>query len=201
MTRKIAEVAAPRSISVMDAPVSGGREGAEAGMLTVMVGADRTLFERVKPVFEVIGDHQKVFHVGELGAGNAMKLCHSLINGTTLVAISEAMVIGCREGIAPQTMYDIISVSRGNSGIFQREAPKILAGDFDVGFTINLMHKDVNLATRMAQDQDVPVFAAQGAKSVYQVAKASGKGGLEMAGVATVLEEWAGVKVRSPEGS
>ncbi|MBI3068842.1 MAG: NAD(P)-dependent oxidoreductase, partial [Betaproteobacteria bacterium] len=124
------------------------------------------------------------------------KLIHGLINAATLVGIAEALVVGRKSGIDPQMMFDIISVSRGNSGIFQSRAPRMLDGNFSAAFAIDLKYKDMTLALNLAQDLKIPVVVAEAARAVFQMARAKGLGGSDIAAVVTVLEEWAGVTVR-----
>jgi 2-hydroxymethylglutarate dehydrogenase len=197
VTQEIGREAFAYSVQVLDAPVSGGPEGAEAGNLSIMVGGEKEVFERVFPLFKVIGDEKKIFHVGGLSTGHTMKLTHGLINYVTLVAISEAFVLGCKAGINPKTMFDIISVSRGNSGIFQSRAPRMLSGDFSAAFSLEGAYKDIDLTSKMAQDLKIPIYMTETARTMFQVARTMGKGNLDMAAVINVLEEWAGVNLRS----
>lgn len=196
VTQEIAHEAAGRSVEVVDAPVSGGVEGAEAGNLTVLVGGKKPVVEKIWPLLTTIGDPKKIFHVGDVGTGHGMKLIHGLINAATLVGIAEALVVGRKSGIDPQMMFDIISVSRGNSGIFQSRAPRMLDGNFSAAFAIDLKYKDMTLALNLAQDLKIPVVVAEAARAVFQMARAKGLGGSDIAAVVTVLEEWAGVTVR-----
>ena len=196
VTREIGREAKSCSVEVVDAPVSGGVEGAEAGNLTVLIGGNIDIIKKVSPLFGVIGDPKKCFHVGDLGAGHAIKLIHSHLNAITLVAIAEALVIGRKAGIDPQVMFDIISVSRGNSGMFQSRVPRMLDGDFSTAFALDLMYKDITLAASLAQDLKIPIVVGEAARAVYEMARANGNGAADVAAVVTVLEDWAGVTLR-----
>lgn len=196
VTHEIGREAKSYSVDVLDAPVSGGVEGAEAGNLTLLIGGNKEAIEKVSPLFSIIGDPKKCFHVGDLGTGHSIKLIHSHLNAITLVAISEALVIGRKAGIDPQMMFDIISVSRGNSGMFQSRAPRMLDGDFSTAFALDLMYKDLTLAASLAQDLKIPIVVGEAAHAVFEMARAKGKGPADIAAVVTVLEDWAGVTVR-----
>src|SRR3990172_363307 len=116
IAEEIAREARRCSVEVVDAPVSGGVEGAAAGTLSILIGGEKTVVEKLWPLLAVIGDPKKTFHVGGVGTGHSMKLIHGLINAATLVGVSEALVVGRKAGIDPQMMFDVISASRGNSG-------------------------------------------------------------------------------------
>ncbi|MEI6116250.1 MAG: NAD(P)-dependent oxidoreductase [Burkholderiales bacterium] len=196
ITLEIGRAAESRAVKIVDAPVSGGIEGAEAGTLSIFAGGDKAAIEQLAPLFNTIGDPDKFFHIGALGAGHSMKLIHSHLNAITLVAISEALVVGRKAGIDPQMMFDVISVSRGNSGMFQSRAPRMLDGDFSTAFSVDLMHKDLTLAAGLAQDHKVPIVVGEAARAVFEIARASGRGADDIAAIVTILENWAGVTVR-----
>ena len=196
VTHEIGQAASSVSVSVIDAPVSGGIEGAEAGTLSIFAGGQTEAIEQLSSLFAVIGDSQKFFHIGALGAGHSMKLIHSHLNAITLVGIAEALVVGRKAGIDPQMMFDVISVSRGNSGMFQSRAPRMLDGDFSTAFSLDLMHKDLTLAAGLAQDLKVPTVVGEATRAVFEIARASGRGADDIAAIVTILEDWAGITVR-----
>lgn len=190
VTLEIAEKLAQRNISIIDAPVSGGTEGAEAGTLSAFVGGTNADLARAKPILECVAQSHRIFHVGAQGSGHAMKLVHSLINGVTMTAISEALVLGRTFGLAPETMLEVIGNNRGNSGIFQSRARRMLNADFEPAFTTRLMHKDLRLASIMADKLGVPTPTCDSAKLIYEYAASEGTGDLDMASIITVWERW-----------
>lgn len=196
IAEEIAREAERHSVEVVDAPVSGGVEGAAAGKLSILIGGKQSVVEKLWPLLEVIADPKKIFHMGGVGTGHSMKLIHGLINAATLVGVSEALVVGRKAGIDPQKMFDVISASRGNSGIFQSRAPRMLDGNFDAAFAIDLKYKDMTLGIDLAQQLKIPVFVSESARAVFQVARAKGLGNADIAAVITVLEDWAGTTVR-----
>lgn len=190
VTLEIAEKLALRNISIIDAPVSGGTEGAEAGTLSAFVGGTNADLARATPVLECLAQSHRIFHVGAQGSGHAMKLVHSLINGVTMTAISEALVLGRTFGLAPETMLEVIGNNRGNSGIFQSRARRMLNADFEPAFTTRLMHKDLRLASIMADKLGVPTPTCDSAKLIYEYAASQGMGDQDMASIITVWERW-----------
>jgi len=193
--RRVADVARGRGVEVLDAPVSGGVAGAEAGSLTVMVGGDRAVFERCLEVLRVIGEN--VYHVGGVGAGNTVKLVNNLMSLVNVAALSEGMVLGVKAGVDPETLYDVVRVSTGRSHALEVKLPSIISkGRFEAGFAIDLACKDLGLAVDLGRELGVPLIVTSVARQVYELARARGMGRLDHTAVITLLEEAARVKVR-----
>ncbi len=146
----IAAAAQTAGIKVLDAPVSGGDEGARAGSLTVLVGGEESIFNRCKSVLEIIGG--QVSHLGAHGAGYSAKIAQVVLCYLHSLALSEALMLGVKGGVDPDQMLMIIQNSTGHSYAADRYGPPILAGDYDPSFTLGLALKDLNLARGMAQD-------------------------------------------------
>jgi 3-hydroxyisobutyrate dehydrogenase len=190
--RAIAAKARERGVTVLDAPVSGGVSGAEKGTLAVMVGGDRAAFEAHRPLLEAIGEH--IFHLGDVGAGATVKLMNNMIALSIGPLLQEALVVGTKAGIAPQTLFEVFSVS--SSGPLVRGLPRILRRQFeDPTFTLALAAKDVGLAVATGRDLGVPMPVAATVEQLYLWAKGRGLG--EKNSLATLLlyEEAAGVTV------
>jgi 3-hydroxyisobutyrate dehydrogenase len=133
----------------VDAPVSGGVAGAEAGSLTIMVGGPEWAVSTVRPVLEVLGS--KVLHVGDVGAGHALKALNNLLSATHMLATSEAMRIGEAFGLDPETMLTALNSSSGRSGSTEVKWPSyVLTGSYDSGFGLGLMLKDMQIAVELA---------------------------------------------------
>lgn len=194
-SRKLAGLAKARGASMLDAPVTGSKHGAEKGELTFMIGGDREVLERVMPVLRVLG--KKHIYCGQNGLGLAAKLAQNAIQATMVEAFAEGFVLAAKLGVSPQTMFEIIQSSLARSNLTDFKAPFIFKGDFTPYFPLKLMHKDLELAMEAAYAHDVPMPAAAAVKEIYGAAKAQGKGSLDYAVVITFLEELAGVKVRS----
>jgi 2-hydroxymethylglutarate dehydrogenase len=195
MIRKVSEAAKSRGVDVLDAPVSGGVAGAEAGTLTIIVGGDDDVFERCIKVFRVIGE--KIYHVGRVGAGNTVKLVNNLMSLVNIAALSEGMALGVRAGIDPQTLYDVVRVSTGRSYALEVKLPNIISkGRFKGGFAIDLACKDLGLAVNLGRELGVPLLVTSVARQVYELARARGMGRLDHTAVVMLMEEAAQVKVR-----
>ncbi len=150
--RRIGSLAADAGVSILDAPVSGGWEGADAGTLTVLVGGDATAYDRVRPVFDVIGD--KIEHLGPHGAGYVAKISQVMLCYLNSVCLTEALALGVKGGVEPEKMLDIIRHSTGRSYVADRYGPEILNGGYDDTFDLGLAVKDLRLATSLASSVD-----------------------------------------------
>lgn len=148
VAEKICVAAQTFAIDILDAPVSGGDEGARAGNLTILVGGDQALFERYLPVLEIIGE--RVSLLGHHGAGYSAKIAQVVLCYLHSLALSEALMLGVKGGVDAQQMLDIIQNSTGKSYVADRYGPPILNGDYDPSFTVGLAHKDMKLAAEMA---------------------------------------------------
>ncbi len=192
---RIAVAARPRGVHVLDAPVSGGTTGAEKATLCVMVGGDRSLYQRHKPLLDLIGD--KVMYCGELGAGAICKIVNNLIGLSVGVILSEAFTLGVKAGVPPQVLFEAISKSSGNTQSMQNFPNGLFRGNFEPGFQLDLAAKDVGLATEMGRELRVPMELANVVQQRYIEAQNRGWGKLASGAVAMVQEERAGVKVRA----
>jgi 3-hydroxyisobutyrate dehydrogenase len=144
---------------VVDAPVSGGVAGATDGTLTIMAGTDHeAALETVRPVLEILG--ARVVPCGPLGSGHAMKALNNFVAGAAYAAVAEALEIGERYGLAPETMLEVINTSTGRSfsseTVFARE---VVTGRYGTGFTLGLLAKDTSIAASIAGAAEVPAPA------------------------------------------
>jgi 3-hydroxyisobutyrate dehydrogenase-like beta-hydroxyacid dehydrogenase len=111
--KRVSSEAMDRGVDVLEAPVSGGVIGAEAGTLTVIGGGDKSVYERCRPILKVIGEN--IYHVGDVGSGNTVKLVNNLISISNVAVMSEGMVLGVKAGVSPKTLHDVIKVSSGRA--------------------------------------------------------------------------------------
>jgi len=146
--RRMAALAAPAGVHLVDAPVSGGPEGAAAGSLSVYVGGDAGPVTRCGPIFDAIGS--RVNHLGPHGAGYSAKIAQVTLCYTQTVTLIEAMLLGVKGGVAPARMLDIIRHSAGRSYSADVYGPEILAGTYDTSFPLGHAAKDLRLAMEMA---------------------------------------------------
>jgi len=193
MVKELHDVLAAKGIKMLDAPVSGGVPRAESGELSIIVGGDAAVVDACRPYFDAMSSN--VFHMGEIGLGLAMKLCNNMITQVTKVVVAEAMALGTKAGLDPQAMYDVISVSTGNSDSFRAAVPRYLSGDFSPGGTIDISYKDQELETAFAKALGVPMFMAAASQQVYQMARAAGLNKNDGSVLITLYEEMIGMQL------
>jgi 3-hydroxyisobutyrate dehydrogenase len=199
VTRELEREVATRGSALIDAPVSGGVRGAVEGTLAIMVGGDPALLERARPVLARMG--KNIFHAGPVGAGHAIKLVNNMCSGGILALTIEAVAVAARAGVDPTRAVEILQASSGRSNASDNKFPRfILNGAFDAGFAIRLMMKDLDGYGRIAQEAGVPSPVARAAAEVYRVAMARGMAEQDHTAIARIIEEWAGVSLRSPGG-
>ncbi|MER9793294.1 NAD(P)-dependent oxidoreductase [Mesorhizobium sp. M0213] len=193
--RRILAAATSKEIAFLDAPVTGGVEGAAAGTLMVMVGGDPQVFARCKPVLEKIGN--RVMHLGPHGAGYVAKISQVVLCYLNSVALSEALMLGVKGGVAPETMLGIIQDSTGASYVANRYGPAILDGSYDPGFALGLAHKDMALTLELAGSVGAELPMCEQVEAVYK--KAVDKYGFDQNHLMAVklLEEQNGTFLRS----
>jgi 3-hydroxyisobutyrate dehydrogenase len=195
--REIGATLAAKGVNFLDAPVSGGPWGAEAGTLAIMVGGAADDFARARPLFEAMGKH--IFHCGPLGSGQIVKLVNQMVGGGIMTLLAEGLVLARKAGVDPKQLVDVMSVSSANSSLLEARGKKFLLADqFVPGFMTELMRKDMALAVSMAQGLQVPTPVAAGALQQYTAALNAGLGALDFSSVLKVAETAAGVKVTSP---
>jgi len=192
--RRLAERLAARGVAMLDAPVSGGTERATSGELSIIAGGDAKTFDACRDVFAAMGT--RLFHVGGLGQGLAMKLVNNMLIQVNRVAVAEALVMGVKAGLDPRTIYDVVRVSTGTSYAFETGVPKILARDFSPGGTVDITYKDQELETAFAKQLGVPLLLANLTQQLYQMARAAGLNKEDGLAVVKVLERLAGVQVK-----
>jgi 3-hydroxyisobutyrate dehydrogenase len=191
--RRLAAALAAKGVPMLDAPVSGGTERAASGELSIIAGGDPATFDACGDLFKAMGAN--LFHVGPLGSGLAMKLVNNMLIQVNRVAVAEALVLGVKAGLDPQTIYDVVRVSTGTSYAFEHGVPKILARDFTPGGTVDITYKDQELETAFAKQLGVPLLLANVTQQLYQMARAAGLNKEDGLAVIKILEKLAGVQV------
>jgi 3-hydroxyisobutyrate dehydrogenase len=181
-------------IAMLDAPVSGGTGRAQTGELSVIAGGAADVFAKCQDLFDAMGN--RAFHVGPLGSGLAMKLVNNMLVQVNTVAVAEALVLGVKAGLDPRTIYEVVRVSTGASAAWELRVPRILAGDYAPGGTIDISYKDQELETAFAKRLGVPLLLANLTQQVYQMARAQGLNKEDGAAVVKIFERMAGVTVK-----
>jgi len=161
------EVLEQHGYTFLDAPVSGGRAGAEKGELTVLVGGDEPTLAAARPILDALT--ATVIHVGPVGSGQAAKLVNNLLVAIHLAAAREAIALGRAAGLESRTLIDAINRSSGRSAVTEINYPRwILDGAFDSGFSAALMRKDIEAARALAERLDVPLAVAETAGEIWR---------------------------------
>jgi len=191
--RRLGERLAARGIALLDAPVSGGTERATSGELSIIVGGAAETVAACQDLFRAMG--ARVFHMGALGQGLAMKLVNNMLIQVNTVAVAEALVLGVKAGLDPRAIHDVVRVSTGNSWAFESSVPRTLRRDFSPGGTVDIAFKDQELETAFAKQLGVPVLLANVTQQVYQMARAAGLNKEDGSAVIKLLEQLAGVRV------
>jgi len=186
-------VLAERGVAMLDAPVSGGVPRAVSGELSAIVGGDAVTVDACRPVLEAMAS--RIFHMGGIGQGLAMKLCNNMLGHITTIAAAEAMVLGVKAGLDPKQMFDVISQSTGNSATFQSRVPRHLSGDFSPGGTCDISFKDQELVTAFAKALGMPMLLANVSQQVFQMARAAGFSKEDGSATVKIYEKMAGVQV------
>lgn len=192
------EVAAglePHGIACLDAPVSGGVAGAVAGTLSVMVSGDAAAYETARPALQEIGRNTRL--VGDkVGQGQTLKLVNNLMAASNYAVAAECLVMGAKAGLDADTMVDVINKSSGRSFVTEAFVAKaVLNRDFDFGFRMELMSKDMRLALEEAEALGASMFTCSAAKQLYAYAMAHGGASTDVTTLIKVLEQWGSATV------
>ena len=198
VSRKLSELATTRGAQFLDAPVSGGSQGAVNGTLTIMVGGEKEVFEQARPVLEAMGKQENIFYVGPSGAGEIVKIVNNILCGAIAATIAESFVLGVKAGADVEAMAKIVGVSTGGSWQLANQFPlRAFNGSFQPGFMTDLLHKDLGLALELAAENQTTVPMTALTRQMYEMARAAGYGREDYTSVLKVLENMAGVEVRS----
>lgn len=176
VARRLAEKAASLGAVMLDAPVSGGDIGAINGTLSIMVGGDAAAFASVKPVFDVLGNPEKVIHVGGPGAGQLCKLCNQMVIGGTLAVVAEALALAKKSGVDAAKVREALLGGFAQSRVLEVHGDRALKGTFKPGFKMHLYAKDMRnvVATLAAHDCPAPVTAI--VQQLLHATMAAGRG-------------------------
>jgi 3-hydroxyisobutyrate dehydrogenase len=187
-------LAAERGVAALDAPVSGGVAGAKAATLTFMVGGSADAFARGKPVLERMG--KRVVHCGDAGNGQAAKICNNMILGASMIAVSEAFVLGEKLGLSHQALFDVASASSGQCWSLTSYCPvpgpvpaSPANNGYKPGFAAALMLKDLKLAREAAQAVQARTAIGAHAAEIYDRYAAAGHSGSDFSGIINFVRE------------
>lgn len=192
-TARIARQLKARQIRMLDAPVSGGERGAMEGTLSVMAGGKPEVFERVLPLFQLLG--RNIVHVGDHGAGQVAKACNQVVIAQTIAAVAEAMVLATAAGVDPARVRQALLGGFAHSRVLEVHAQRMLDHDFVPGFKARLHQKDMGIALETAHRLGVSLPGAALAAQYVNALVGTGKGELDSSAIATVLEQMSGVTI------
>ena len=185
---------APRGIDLIDAPVSGGIKGAEAGTIAIMVGASQAQLDRVLPLLNAISPN--VFHAGGVGTGQTIKLVNNMLLAAQRLLTLEGMALAARNGVAPEKACEILKAGSGNNHFISNFlGSHVLKGKLALGFTLGLMRKDVHLACRLGSDTGVPMFYGNLTQELYQLCINDQGVNAQVNTAALVMDRLAGTQV------
>jgi 3-hydroxyisobutyrate dehydrogenase len=193
-SRRIAERLAEKNVSFIDAPVSGGVAGAEKGALTIMVGGDPAVLDRVRPVFESFG--QKIVHCGEIGAGDAVKAVNNAFLATHILAAAEGLAALVKMGVSPNVALDVINASSGRSNTSMNLFPeRVLSRAFPRTFRLALLEKDVGIAAEVARETRVPAPILQLTADLFRIGRGELGEVADHVEIVKMVEQWAGTEI------
>jgi 3-hydroxyisobutyrate dehydrogenase-like beta-hydroxyacid dehydrogenase len=176
-SRRLAAECEAGGVAFLDAPVSGGSFGAEAGTLSIMAGGDEAAFARALPLFEAMGNPERCFHTGPVGSGEVVKLVNNMLVGSISASTLEALLLGVRAGVPLRTLVDVVSVSSGGSTQLEGQLRlRALAGQFEPGFATDLLAKDLGLALDLAAEHGHQAPFAELAREMFARSQAAGHG-------------------------
>jgi len=193
-SRRIAARLAEKGVSFIDAPVSGGVVGAEKGALTIMVGGDAAVLDRVRPVLESFG--QKIVHCGEIGAGDAVKAVNNAFLATHILAAAEGLAALVKMGVSPNVALDVINASSGRSNTSMNLFPeRVLTRAFPRTFRLALLEKDVGIAAEVARETRVPAPILQLTADLFRIARGELGEVADHVEIVKIIEQWAGTEI------
>jgi 3-hydroxyisobutyrate dehydrogenase-like beta-hydroxyacid dehydrogenase len=191
--RKLEPRAKARGVHFLECPVSGGVSGARAATLAIMAGGDPQILERARPVLRSIGPN--IFSVGPVGAGNIVKAINNMMASVNSLAMMEGVAVGAKAGLDPMVIYEVVKASSGGSKALERIPTAIVPRNFEPGFKVFLMNKDLDTFNSIARELHVPVSFANVAQRYQQAALAAGLADKDTSVAMTIIEQLANVKV------
>jgi 3-hydroxyisobutyrate dehydrogenase len=189
-TKRFSQTLAEKDITLLDAPVSGGSEGAAKGTLSIMVGGPEDAFNHIKPILESIGT--RITHMGPSGAGQTTKLMNQILVVVNMLGVSEALLLGCAAGIDLTKAVQAVEAGAGGSWMLSNRAPQAIEGYWKPGFSIDLQQKDLRLVLESARELGLPLLGTSLVHQLYNKLQSDGKGNLGNHALIQALEDLSG---------
>lgn len=192
--RAVAQGCQAKGVSMVDAPVSGGTAAAIAGTLTFICGGEADAYEKAKPILDAMG--KNIFHAGASGAGQVAKICNNMLLAIHMIGSAEALNMGTRQGLDAGVLSEIMKASSGNNWSLQvyNPYPDVMpnvpsSNDYQGGFMVNLMSKDLGLAQELASKSHSPIPLGAAAGQLYELHKYNGQGTKDFSSILQMLQE------------
>jgi 3-hydroxyisobutyrate dehydrogenase len=192
-TREIATKLDEKGVHMLDAPISGGSEGAAKGTLSIMIGGDAKQVARAMPYFEAMG--KTITHVGGHGAGQMVKLVNQILVVVNMLAAAEALLFGQAGGLDLQKALEAVTQGAAGSWMLSNRGPQVLERDWRPGFTIDLQQKDLRLVLEAADQMGVPLMATNMIFNLYRTLQREGLGAEGNHALVKALEHLSGIKI------
>jgi 2-hydroxy-3-oxopropionate reductase len=189
VTKRLADAVAAKGGSMLDAPVSGGEIGAINASLSIMVGGDEAAFARVKPIFEAMGNAERIVHIGPSGAGQICKVCNQIAIGGALAGVSEAFALARKAGVDAARVRQALLGGFAASRVLEVHGERMLTGNYKPGFRTKLYQKDLRLANEAASANGVAMPATAVLTQLVNALVANGGADLDYAAVGTVIRD------------
>jgi 2-hydroxy-3-oxopropionate reductase len=184
--RQIYTILKSHQIQALDAPVSGGDIGAQAGTLAIMVGGEVTAYERALPIFQVLG--QNIIHIGGAGAGQVTKACNQIVVAMTVQAVAEALTLAQKSGVDPAQVRTALLGGFAQSRVLEVHGQRMLDRNFAPGFKLTLHRKDMNLVLQTGRTAGVPLLGSSQIAILMDALIAQGHGNLDNSAIAQLYE-------------
>jgi len=194
VARRLAARAQSLGATMLDAPVSGGDIGAINGTLSIMVGGDLAAFARVKPILDVMGNPEKVVHIGEAGSGQLCKLCNQMVIGGTLVVVAEALALARKAGVDAGKVREALLGGFAQSRVLDVHGERALKGTFKPGFKTHLFAKDMRNVVATLAEHETPAPVTAIVQQLLHATMAAGRGEDDNSIMARTVFEMAGLE-------
>ncbi|GJM41982.1 MAG: tartronate semialdehyde reductase [Ardenticatenaceae bacterium] len=195
ITRRLAQAFSERDVHMLDAPISGGSEGAAKGNLSIMVGGDAEQVARAMPAFEAMG--KAITHVGDIGAGQTVKLVNQILVVVTMLGIGEALLFAEAGGLDLNKTLEAVTQGAAGSWMLSNRGPQVVERDWRPGFTIDLQQKDLRLVLEAADQMGVPMLGTSMVFNLYRTLQQQGLGLEGNHALVKALEHLAGTEIGS----
>ncbi|MBI4892790.1 MAG: NAD-binding protein, partial [Acidobacteria bacterium] len=197
VSQKVGKACGEKGVEFLDAPVSGGEPGAIAGTLAIMAGGAQAVFEKVAPLFEVLGSSHTL--TGPVGAGNVTKLANQIMVACNIAAMGEALVLATKAGLDPEVVFNAVKGGLAGSTVLNAKAPMAITRNFKPGFRIRLHQKDLRNALLAAESMKVSLPLTASVQQMLMALMNEGRGDLDHSAIVNFIEDMASCQIQKPQ--